>query len=74
MNDRDYAQIALVFSFIMPFVGAALGLMMLYRIRKSGGEGKSIAIAAIIVAAVMTVLMSSLVAALYYFGVVTPIG
>jgi hypothetical protein len=72
MNNKEYANIALVFSFIMPFVGAALGLLILYRIKKTGGEGKQTAIAAIIVAAVMTLLLASLVAVLYSLGVIIP--
>jgi len=74
MENKTFAIIAFILAFFIPLVGIILGIIALRQIKKSGGEGKGFAIAAIIISAVIIIVPILLVGlgAIAYFGVLSP--
>ncbi|MBN2454052.1 DUF4190 domain-containing protein [Candidatus Woesearchaeota archaeon] len=72
MENKNLAIIALVLAFFFPLVGLIIGIVALVKINKEGGEGKGMAIAAIVIGAIMTLLAPVLFGAIAYFGILSP--
>jgi hypothetical protein len=73
MKDKTLAIIALITSILFPLVGLILGIIALRKINKEGGEGKGMAIAAIILSIIFMIFSTLiLIGAFAYFGVLNP--
>ncbi|MBN2454051.1 DUF4190 domain-containing protein [Candidatus Woesearchaeota archaeon] len=74
MENKNLAIIAFVLAFFFPLVGAIIGIVALVHINKEGGEGKGLAIAAIVVGGVFTLALPFflMVGAMAYFGALDP--
>ncbi len=71
---KTLSIIAFILAFILPLVGLILGIVALVKINRGQAEGKGLAVAAIVLGAIFTLVLPVLVfiGGLAYFGVLSP--